>query len=244
MRSKQNVLVLVLEIVMTEYRNEWKYICTEIDLELLRRRISPLMSLDRNQKGRSCYNIRSLYFDDATNSCFYANTEGLDHRKKFRIRIYNKSSERIRLEIKYKVHGLTKKESCALTEEQCRVLMTGGTLPFRSTDPKPLRDLCLAMKTQGMHPVEIVEYERTAYVYPVGNVRVTFDRNISGSKYVERFLDQDLLLLPVMPQGQHVLEVKFDEVLPSYIAAALDTGRLERTAFSKYYLCRLRLNTM
>ena len=229
---------------MTEYRNEWKYICTEIDLELLRRRIASLMPLDKNQKGMASYNIRSLYFDDQYNSCFAANSEGLDYRKKFRIRIYNKSSARIRLEIKYKIHGMTKKESCALTEVQCRVLMTGGLLPYQETDPKPLRDLNLAMRTQGMRPVEIVEYERTAYVYPVGNVRVTFDRNIAGSKYVEQFLDEELPLLPVMPTGQHILEVKYDEVLPPFLASAIDTGRLEQTAFSKYCMCRWRLKNM
>lgn len=229
---------------MTEYRNEWKYICTEIDLEILRRRIAPLMPLDRNQKGMASYNIRSLYFDDEENSCFYANSEGLDYRKKFRIRIYNKSAKRIRLEIKYKVHGMTKKESCSLTEDQCRSLMAGELLPVDPSDPKPLRDLCLAMRTKRMKPVEIVEYERTAYVYPVGNVRVTFDRNISGSKYVEKFLDEELPLLPVMPAGQHILEVKYDEVLPPFLASAIDTGRLEQTAFSKYYLCRWRLKNM
>ena len=48
---------------MTEYRNEWKYICTELDLEMLRHRLGPLLKTDRHQIGQ-CYNIRSLYFDD------------------------------------------------------------------------------------------------------------------------------------------------------------------------------------
>lgn len=229
---------------MTEYRNEWKYICTDVDLEILRRRLAPVMRLDQNQKGMSCYNIRSLYFDDGENSCFAANTEGLDYRRKFRIRIYNRSSARIRLEIKYKIHGMTKKRSCALTEEQCRTLMRGEALPFDPDWPRPLQELYIAMKTRRMRPVEIVEYERTAYVNAVGNVRVTFDRNIAGSSQVERFLDPEIPLLPVMLKGQHILEVKFDELLPTYIAAVLDTGRLEQTAFSKYYLCRERLKNM
>lgn len=229
---------------MTEYRNEWKYICTETDLEMLRRRVGPVMKPDPNQKGKPSYNIRSLYFDDCMNSCFYANTEGLDHRRKFRIRIYNRSSQRIQLEIKYKIHGMTKKESCPITEDQCRLLMAGKMLSYDERDPKPLKALYLAMRTERMHPVEIVEYERTAFVNQVGNVRVTFDRNISGSSRIEGFLDEEIPLLPVMPQGRHILEVKFDEVLPTYIAAVLDTGRLEQTAFSKYYLCRQRLKNM
>lgn len=229
---------------MTEYRNEWKYICTEIDLELIRRRLGALMRLDPNQRGKESYHIRSLYFDDVADNCFHANAEGLDYRKKFRIRIYNRSDTRILLEIKYKIHGMTKKESCPLSREQCRILMNGG-LPACYTDsPPPLKQLCLAIRTTCMHPVAIVEYERTAFTAPAGNVRITLDRNIAGSRYTGRFFDKALPLLPVMEQGKHILEVKYDEVLPSYIAAALDTGRLEQTAFSKYCACRLRLNNM
>ena len=229
---------------MTSYRNEWKYICTEIDLWLIQHRIAPLLQPDPHQNGKPCYNIRSLYFDDFANNCFFANAEGLDKRKKFRIRIYNKSSRQIHLEIKYKIHGLTKKEMCPLTLEQCQTLMAGESLPFHEDYPKPLRDLCLAMRMESLHPVGIVEYERSAFIYPAGNIRVTFDRNIAGSKYTSLFLDSLLPLIPIMNQGQHILEVKHDELLPSYIAAALDTGRLEQTAFSKYYMCRLKTKNM
>ena len=229
---------------MTEYRNEWKYICTEVDLELIRRRLGVLMKLDQNQRGRECYHIRSLYFDDAADNCFHANEEGLDYRKKFRLRIYNRSDEKIALEIKYKIHGFTKKESCSLSRKQCRILMDGGMPACYTDSPRPLKQLCLAIKTARMHPVAIVEYERTAFTAPAGNVRVTLDRNIAGSRYTARFLDETVPLLPVMEQGKHILEVKYDEVLPSYIAAALNMGRLEQTTFSKYCTCRLRLKNM
>lgn len=122
--------------------------------------------------------------------------------------------------------------------------MDGKPLPFQQNDPRPLQDLCLAIRTKGMRPVSIVEYERTAFVYPVGNVRVTFDRNIAGSKYTGLFLNPSLPLVPILNQGQHILEVKHDELLPSYITAALDTGCLEQTAFSKYCMCRLKLKNM
>ena len=48
-------------------------------------------------------------------------------------------------------------------------------------------------------------------------------------------------LTPILPAGQHVLEVKFDEFLPDYVAQALELGQLRQTAFSKYYLSRLAL---
>lgn len=46
-------------------------------------------------------------------------------------------------------------------------------------------------------------------------------------------------LTPVLPAGQHVLEVKYDEFLPDPVAQVLELGHLRRTAFSKYYLSRL-----
>ena len=41
-----------------------------------------------------------------------------------------------------------------------------------------------------------------------------------------------------MPAGMHVLEVKYDEFLPDYIYKGIELENLQRTAFSKYYLCR------
>ena len=43
---------------------------------------------------------------------------------------------------------------------------------------------------------------------------------------------------PLMPPGRHILEVKYDSILPGYIKRVLDTGRLERVSFSKYAYAR------
>ena len=45
----------------------------------------------------------------------------------------------------------------------------------------------------------------------------------------------------ILPAGQHILEVKYDEFLPDMIARELEIGRLQQTAFSKYYLGRMAL---
>lgn len=36
----------------------------------------------------------------------------------------------------------------------------------------------------------IIEYERTAFTYPLGNMRVMLDRNIYYSKDIKNFLDR------------------------------------------------------
>ena len=41
-----------------------------------------------------------------------------------------------------------------------------------------------------------------------------------------------------MEAGAHVLEVKYDELLPDYIRKIIDFGSLQRCVFSKYYYAR------
>lgn len=223
---------------MDKYRNELKFLCSQIELEILRGRIAPIMNQDVHQGEKGYYNIRSLYFDDYHNSCLRENESGVDNRKKFRIRIYDKNAERIQLEVKYKLRGLTRKESCPLTKEQCDALIMGTGIEYKQKYEKPLRMLYTEMQTKNMRPVEIVEYERTAFTYRPGNVRITFDCNIAGSQHIKDFFQKKIPLMPVLPPGQHILEVKYDEFLPDFIAQVMDIGSLSRTSFSKYYICR------
>jgi len=223
---------------MGKFRHELKYLVTVAQVELLKNRVNHLLDVDKHAGADCCYNIRSLYFDDQYNSCFYENENGTDPREKFRIRIYNHSTERITLECKRKERGKTLKTSCPLTLEQTRMLMEGRILPDISSQPEVLRKLTLRMMTKRMRPVVIVEYDRIPYVYRNGNVRITLDMNVSSSSSVECFLDEQIPKRPVMALGQHLLEVKYDEYLPDYIHHNLNLHSLTHTAYSKYYLCR------
>ena len=72
-----------------------------------------------------------------------------------------------------------------------------------------------------LQPSVIVEYDRNSFVHQFGNVRITFDRNIRASFQVQSF-NQAPLCLPVLEAGKHILEVKYDDILPNYIAVILD----------------------
>jgi len=220
-----------------QYRHEYKYICSEAQLALAKERIEHLMPLDSHVGDTGKYIIRSLYFDDMYNSCFFENEDGVDQREKFRIRIYNSSSDIIRLELKSKKSGKTLKKSCALSPEQCRTLMHGIPPDISPDSPYLLQKLCASIRTRLMIPKVIVEYERVPFVYPLGNVRITFDKNIKSSADIENFLSKDISARPVMPTGQHVLEVKYDRFLPDFISRHTQLEGLQFTSFSKYYLC-------
>lgn len=237
-----NKSILPVNQPTAHYRHEYKYIVTEQQLAILQSRLRAIMPLDEhvNKTGRyaGIYNIRSLYFDDISNSCFYENENGTDPREKFRIRIYNHSTERISLELKQKVNGKCRKLSCRLTEEQCRELMNGKVLPFSNGLHPLLNKMLLQMRTRQLRPSVIVEYDRIPYVYKIGSVRVTMDMNIRSSDRVTDFMEDEVPMRPIMEASQHILEVKWDELLPDFINHSLALNNLEWTAFSKYYLCR------
>ena len=221
-----------------KYRHELKYIVSAAQIPLLKSRISAIMRLDPHAGADGRYNISSLYFDDYDNHCYYENENGTDPREKFRIRIYNHSMATIHLECKRKERGKTLKTSAEITEEQVKQALEGAPWCNLETLPPLLRKMKLQMDTRLLRPVVIVEYERIPYVYKNGNVRVTFDMNVSSSADLFRFGDESLPRRPVMPPGMHLMEVKFDEYLPDFIYRGLNLGTLRQTAYSKYYLCR------
>lgn len=220
-----------------EFRHEMKFLVSDAQLELIRFRIAPFMAVDQNQSGES-YTVTSLYFDDISDRCLQENLDGNDRRSKYRIRLYNNNPEFLRLEKKSKVHGMIRKESSVITREECEELLLGKIPPIQMDFPEQKKKMFCEMAMAGLRPKSIVEYERTAFVERVGNVRITFDKNIGGTPKINQLLDARVRTIPLLPTGVHILEVKFDEFLPGYIADALEIGSLQQTAFSKYCYSR------
>ena len=197
-----------------------------------------LLSLDKHVNKEEKYVISSLYFDDYKNSCYHDNINGVDPREKFRIRIYNHDSSRITLECKRKERGKTIKSSCPLTKVQAECLIAGNPVSNIDSQPPLLRKLTLQMLNRLMRPKVIVEYERVPYVSKLGNVRITFDVNLSSSTDVSNFLNGNYKKRPVMAKDMLLMEVKWDDFLPDVVYRAISVENLQQTAFSKYCLCR------
>lgn len=224
-----------------EYRVEKKYIVSDLDLAIIAKRLEIVMKQDANQED-NYYQIRSLYFDDLWDTCLNENEAGIDYRKKYRIRIYDTYSSPIKLEIKEKKSGFTKKTMCPISKEEYSNIISNNQ-SFTYDNRKPLQEWLIQNRCKRLAPKAIIVYDRTAFVHPSGNVRITFDRNIMVSKDIESFFDKKVDgLIPILPKGMNVLEVKYDGFLPDYIAKQLEIGKLQQTAFSKYYLGRLALN--
>ncbi len=222
------------------FRNELKFLCSSGMLEVLEHRLAPVMQLDSYSVSGS-YTVSSVYFDDHLDSCCLENEAGISERHKYRIRIYNDDPAYIRLEKKIKQDGKCNKKSSRIDRETYRKLHDGDvdTLLFEDNAPLP-RELGIQIRARCFQPKVVIRYERKAFVFPQGDVRVTMDRNIGASLQTGDFLNPagGMRTFPVLDHGLHLLELKYNDVLPHYIYQAVQMNTLQRVTFSKYYIGR------
>ena len=219
-------------------RHELKYFINPAELEALRKRLRGALAMDEHCTGGRPYVIRSLYFDDIDDSAFYDKQAGVMHRDKYRIRIYNGSDKAIFLERKRKMGDLIQKSSVQITRRLCDQLADGNPAGLFKAQNPLLQDVYVQMRTRLLRPRVIVDYEREAYVHPAEDVRITFDMKLrTGLASCDLF---NAGLPTVCPHDRNVeiLEVKFNNYLPDYINALLHGVEAERSAVSKYILCR------
>lgn len=230
---------------MKYYRNEWKYHCAQTDLARIEQCLSAVLSRDMHAGSDGKYIVRSLYFDDMNNTCASDTQAGIDARYKYRIRYYDHDPDHLRLERKEKLDGCCHKTTCTLTADEYAALLSGDVAPLiYETEKRLLREFCAAILKRRFTPRVIVEYQRIAFVEPIANIRITMDTNITVSSEYDRFLTGDYLQVPLLNKDEHVLEVKFDSILPGYVRRSIGQHSLLQQSFSKYVLGFERLRSL
>lgn len=221
------------------YRVEDKYNCTATELITLQSRMEAVLRPDENEGGPEGYSITSLYFDDFEDSCLQDTEDGVNLRNKYRIRIYNDALDVIKLEVKTKRDNRIMKRSRSISIAEMKKLINGECIEDSASGEDPATLFNLAIKTRGLRPRVIVAYERKAYVYEPGNVRITFDRNVRASDRVEEFGKKNISY-DFLREYDKVLEVKYDEFIPDFLLQLLELGNMQQSAYSKYQMCRER----
>ena len=218
-------------------RHELKYYINQGEIAALRMRLFPVMDLDPHcRKGP--YAIRSLYFDDAYDSAYYDKIGGVMHRDKYRIRIYNNSDEVIFLERKRKVGDLIQKSSVRITRRLAERLIEGDARGLQNAQSELLHDMFVQMRTKLLRPKVIVDYMREAWVHPVEDVRITLDMQLkTGLNSVDIF-NPNILTVTPHDRDVEILEVKYNRAMPAHISGLLYGMNADRSAISKYVICR------
>lgn len=221
------------------FRQEVKHFISFSDYLAISSRLRAIMPLDKNSKSNREYKIRSLYFENYDNKVLKEKINGVNHREKFRIRFYNDDDSFIRLEKKSKMNSLCKKESIEIARDECEKIIKGDLQFLLLSEKKLFNELYYKMKTQLLKPKTIVDYNREAYTYKAGNVRITFDKNVCTGVNSIKLFEKNLKTVKVSENNSIILEVKYDEFLPEIIQDIIQTNNSRQTAISKYAASRI-----
>ncbi len=218
-------------------RHELKHYINFSDVLQLRARLPYVASIDNNAVEGNGYRVKSLYFDNYNDKALKEKVDGVNEREKFRLRLYNDDISLIRLEKKSKKNGLCFKESAIITAEECTRLLDGDLAVLKENGNQLCQELYTKMHYQQLRPKNIVDYQREAFIYPMGNVRITLDYDIRTSLSIYDFMKMDSIPIPI--PGVYILEVKYDCFLPEIIRGMVSLSSRRSTAFSKYAVTRI-----
>ena len=221
-------------------RHELKFFINEMQYIVLSGILDQVLQRDPNGDEYNEYHIRSLYFDTVFDDALHDKLDGVQNRDKYRIRIYNLTDKQIKMECKTKVGSIISKRSLSIPRDLCEQLMAGDPTGLETTRSGLLNDVYREMTVNLLHPVVLVDYVREAYLHPAEEVRITFDKQLrTGMRSIDLFNPHVPTIAP-FDNGEIILEVKYNRVLPPFIRDILCTycGGAVQSAISKYTWCR------
>jgi hypothetical protein len=161
---------------------------------------------------------------------------GTANRSKYRLRAYNFDDSYITLECKEKRKNMIQKDSVRID----RATYDGvarGDFSLLAHREEPLAKKVYALhRERGLAPRVIVNYRREAYLHPLSNTRITFDCELNAGVNTSDLFSPDLVTRFIYPHNEVILEVKYDEYLPTYIGSLLSFQH-SPIAASKFTLC-------
>lgn len=218
-------------------RQEKKYLLTAADARLLGARLGGVMMEDEHN-GPQGYSIRSLYFDSLNDGDYWDKMDGVELRRKIRLRIYSPSAGFGMLEMKQKEGPYQKKRSLRVEREDARRLCRGDYGPLLKYK-EPFAAECYGlMHYKCYRPRTVVEYRRRAFIAKENRIRLTLDSQITATEACWDVFAPDLVQYPVLDPFHVVLEVKYNGFLLSYIKDLAGAANRSEFSQSKYCLAR------
>ncbi|MDT3390389.1 MAG: polyphosphate polymerase domain-containing protein [bacterium] len=211
-------------------RYELKYLLSSAQTDYLRERLKGHMEVD--QYGKT--SIASLYYDTPTFRLIRTSVEKPEFKEKIRLRSYGIATEGspVYLELKRKAYDIVYKRRVETTIPLVGKFFSGeGDICAAgqiNREIKVFRDYY-----ETLVPACLIIYDRTAYYEPGGDLRLTIDES-------PRYRADDLTLtksmdgIPLLGEGQTILEIKVQGAMPLWLTEILSTGKIMKGSFSKY----------
>lgn len=224
--------------------------CDRLEMKFLvkaaqasRLRASLAEHLTDGKPGRS-YRITNLYYDSPGFDCFNNWEQGLQSRRKLRIRRYDEAPREpaIFLEIKHTLNGRNSKRRIRMSLPEALATADGQLRkPAHGHIDREIRQMIDSLETQRAC---LLSYSRQAFTASFNStgsaLRVTFDSEV---RYRFAALEAypgvaaDSLLLP---PGTEVLEVKTPDACPAWLADLIAETGCRRAPSGKYCAAVLR----
>lgn len=226
------------------FRHELKYYINYGDYLLLKNKIKYVLKPDPNACQKGEYFIRSLYFDDIYNSALFEKNFGIYRRYKYRIRIYNMDDKIIRLERKSRIDRYICKETEKITREEYGLIYCNKTDSIKTAGGYVRRDFFLDVTNKILKPKVIVDYDREAFMSDMGNVRITFDKQLRVAYSSNDIFNESIASKCLVPLPRMIMEVKYNGFLPDVVRNLMNINAGEFSAISKYVICRTQKNNI
>lgn len=215
-------------------RREWKYLIPMERIDLLVPELRRWMELD-DYSDSGPYDVYSVYFDDPEWSAFTEKLDGVQFRKKFRIRSYKPHpapDETVLVEVKEKRNDIIVKRRTPIEVGLLPEFIAGiNVMP----GDEVIQEWRYHLLRQGLRPRILVAYDRLAFKpRGVGEHRVTLDKNVKYA-FVTGPADFGVpVRRSALSRRSAILEIKFSAQLPRFLGDMTRDSNLMNEAISKF----------
>lgn len=231
-------------------RYEIKFLVTHSQARAILRHVKGALVPDP-YGDQARYRVTSVYFDSPGHDAYWEKIDGESVRRKLRLRFYGViegprglDNRPYFLELKYRRKDTVYKDRVRIAREHAAEILNDASVlrdlvtaikPTNAQDRSVLFNIENYASAAWLQPSDTISYEREAWQGAVDErVRVTFDRVVHAYP-PEVYTNVDAHSgLPIIQEGQCVMEVKFNNLIPAWLRSSLVHECLAPRRFSKY----------
>lgn len=227
------------------YRYEFKYILNKKISDQIEKEARNFMIYDGHVKKKlnNKYFVRSLYFENNFASNFYEKVDGMQIRRKYRLRTYSNFFDPkvpIFFEVKGRISERTYKKRINIKNKYLNLFLSQSQ-NFNLLNLYPNNEMIINFIfdsfRKNLKPLILVDYKRRPYINKFGlYFRLTFDTNLLSSKTNNLFSNDKYSSWLECKAGYTILEVKFDRSIPAWFHRIIQCYNLKRKSISKFVL--------
>ena len=125
-----------------------------------------------------------------------------------------------------------------ISKEEYLKIYNGDVSDFAFSQDPVRRSYYLEIRNNLLEPKVIVDYYREAFILPYNEIRLTFDTQLAAAKPCLNIFTDRVNAIPLPKYYSLILEVKYNNFLPTHIKAILERYNLTRLSVSKFLICR------